>query len=118
MTRTLDSGCQISLALRTVARLFAGFDATTISDKSPDACNIFVVNGALFAVALASTSGSAAAEWWAACVTLSCSGGCHFLPRGKDSRTIRQLAKLVPHGNCYQGSSSTSSDGLFTAGAG
>jgi hypothetical protein len=37
MTRTLDSGCQISLALRTVARLFAGFDATTISDKSPDA---------------------------------------------------------------------------------
>jgi hypothetical protein len=37
MTRTLDSGRQVSLAFRTVARFFTGFDATTVSDKSSDA---------------------------------------------------------------------------------
>jgi hypothetical protein len=37
MTRTLDSGRQVSLALRTITGLFAGFYATTVSDKSSDA---------------------------------------------------------------------------------
>ena len=34
MTRTLDSGRQASMALRTVTRLFTGFDSTTVSDES------------------------------------------------------------------------------------
>jgi hypothetical protein len=86
MASALDSGCQISLALCAVARFLTGFDSTTIGDETSDARNIFVVDCALFAEAL-TTSSASASKWWAA-AALGCSGGCHFLPRGKDSGII------------------------------
>jgi hypothetical protein len=59
MACPLDGRCQVSLTLGTVSRFLAGFDSTTIGDKTPDARNVLVIDRVFFAVALASASAAA-----------------------------------------------------------
>ena len=83
----LDGRRQVPLTLGAVSGFFAGFDPATVSNKSTNAGNIFVIDSVFLAVTLAAAAAAAAER--RACA-LGGSGSGDFLPRGMDCGTARQ----------------------------
>ena len=84
MACPLDGRRQVPLTLGAVSGFSAGFDPTTVSNKSTNAGNIFVIDSVFLAVTLAAAE--AAADERRAC-PLGGSVNGNFLPRGMDSGT-------------------------------